>query len=167
VVTLGYQRLLSRSDFRMEDLAAVRLLLETAIAEQAAAHRTPEHLTALEATQKVLGNPRRTLEAHVQADVDFHATLAEATGNPLFGVVLAPIQQLLIESRRRTLGRYGADIAFRHHARILAAVTAGNGAEASRAMRQHLEANRQHLHETGGSETTEGSRPRRRSGKVV
>jgi GntR family transcriptional repressor for pyruvate dehydrogenase complex len=146
-VTVGYQRLLSRPDFHLEDLAAVRLPLETTIATLAASRRTARHLEQLTRTQTVLGNPRRSLEAHVQADLDFHATLADATGNPLFQVVLAPIQQLLIESRRRTLGRYGSEIAYRHHARILEAVAAGDAEEAARAMRAHIEANFQHLHE--------------------
>ncbi len=147
-VTVGYQRLLQRPDFRLEDLAAVRLPLETTIAALAARSRTAEHLGRLREAQKILGNPRRSLEAHVRADLDFHAALAEATGNPLFGVVLAPIQQLLIESRRRTLGRYGSDLAHRHHAEILAAVEAGDAAAAEAAMRQHIEANFQHLHES-------------------
>jgi len=144
-VTVGYQRLLRRSDLRIQDLAAVRLPLETTIAALAAKRRTEADLDDLRATQKVLGNPRRSLEAHVRADLDFHAVLARATGNPLFQVVLAPIQELLIESRRQTLGRYGAEIAFRHHARILAAVEAGDAAAAEQAMREHIQANFQHL----------------------
>jgi GntR family transcriptional repressor for pyruvate dehydrogenase complex len=144
-VTVGYQRLLSRPDVRLEDLAAVRLPLESAIVSLAAARRTDEHLRLLEGTQKILGSPRRTLESHVKADLDFHATLADATGNPLFVVVLAPIQELLIESRRRTLGRYGAAIAFAHHAKILDAVRAADPAGSVEAMREHLAANFQHL----------------------
>src|SRR5262249_24395747 len=109
-VTVGYQPLLNRPDFHLHDLAAVRLPLETTILCLAAVKRTKEPLARLAKAQKVLGNPRRSLEAHVKADLEFHATLADATGNPLFQVVLAPIQQLLIESRRRTLGRYGSEI---------------------------------------------------------
>jgi len=146
-VTVGYQRLLRRTDLRIQDLAAVRLPLETTIAALAAARRTEADLDALRATQKVLGNPRRSLEAHVRADLDFHAVLARATGNPLFQVVLAPIQELLIESRRQTLGRYGAEIAFRHHARILTAVEAGDAGAAEQAMREHIQANFQHLND--------------------
>src|SRR5262245_32546446 len=146
-VTVGYQRLLRRSDLRIQDLAAVRLPLETTIAALAGVKRTEEDLEELRATQKILGNPRRALEAHVQADLDFHAGLARATGNPLFQVVLAPIQELLIESRRQTLGRFGAEIAFHHHARILTAVEAGDAGAAEQAMREHIQANFQHLND--------------------
>jgi DNA-binding GntR family transcriptional regulator len=55
----------------------------------------------------------------------------------------------LIESRRRTLGKYGAALAYEHHARILDAVRAQDAPAASHAMRFHLEANLQHLAEVG------------------
>jgi GntR family transcriptional repressor for pyruvate dehydrogenase complex len=152
-VTVGYQRLLARPDFRLEDLAAVRLPLETAIAALAAEHRTEDDLARLERAQKVLASPRRSLEAHAEADLAFHAALAEATGNPLFQVVLAPIQQLLIASRRRTLGRYGSEIAHRHHETILAAVRGRDRDAAARAMREHIEANFQHLRATDDTDS--------------
>jgi DNA-binding FadR family transcriptional regulator len=144
-ITAGYRRLLRQGEFRLSDLAAVRLPLETAIARLAARHRTEEHLERLVGTQEVLGSLRASLEAHVHADLEFHAVLAEASGNPLFGIVLAPIQELLIESRRRTLGRHGAELAHRHHAALLEAVRAGDADAAERAMRTHIEANFQHL----------------------
>ena len=150
-VTVGYQRLLARPDYRAVDLASVRLPLETAIAAAAATRRTEKHLARLEKTQKVLGNPRRPLKAHVKADLEFHAILAEATGNPIFGIVLAPIQELMIQSRWRTIGSYGADLACSHHAKILEAVRAGDASAAEHAMREHIEANMQHLGELAQS----------------
>lgn len=145
-ISVGYERLLRWSDCRLEDLAAVRLPLETAIAASAAVNRADEHLELLEETQFILGDPSRTLKSHVKADLDFHAILAEATGNPIFQLVLSPIQELLIESRRQTLGRHGAELAHEHHARILAAIRAGDAERASLSMREHIEANFQHLH---------------------
>jgi GntR family transcriptional repressor for pyruvate dehydrogenase complex len=141
----GFQRLLRRAEIDLAHLAEVRLPLETAIAALAATRRTEAHLRRLAATQRVLGSTRRSLAEHVKADLDFHATLAEATGNSLFGVVLAPIQERLIESRRRTLGQYGARLAHGHHAAILSAVQTGDAAAASAAMREHIEANQEHL----------------------
>src|SRR5262245_60542336 len=89
-VRIGYERLMRHGDVRLAHVGAVRLPLETAIAAQAAAHRTNEHLERLHKTQKVLGNARRSLEIQVKADLEFHATLAAATGNPVFPIVLAP-----------------------------------------------------------------------------
>jgi DNA-binding FadR family transcriptional regulator len=143
--TVGFRRLLSRGGFRLEQLSDVRLPLETAIVALAAIHRTEEHLERLRRTQVVLANPKSTLDAQVKADIAFHSVLAEATGNPLFGIVLAPIQERLIESRRQTLGRYGADIAYNHHGEILTAVARRDPAAASQAMRDHIQANTGHL----------------------
>ena len=144
-ILMGYRRLLSRGTVRLEDVSAVRLPLETAIAALAAKNRLPEHLDRMADTQKVLGDAKATLDEHIQADLAFHAILAEATANPLFQCVLEPIQELLITTRRLTLGRYGADLAFRHHGHILVAIEAGDADGASLAMRAHLETNYSHL----------------------
>jgi DNA-binding FadR family transcriptional regulator len=144
-VRVGYQRLLSRPEYRLEQLAAVRLALETAIASAAAVHRSADQLDRLRQTLTTMGEPNRPLEDHVTADLEFHAILADATGNPLFQVVLAPIQELLIQSLYRTLGRYGASVAHAHHALILEAVADQNPAAAARAMQHHIQTNLQHL----------------------
>jgi DNA-binding FadR family transcriptional regulator len=144
-IIVGYQRLLSRPEYQLEHLNAIRLPLETAIAAAAALHRTEEQLQRLGETQAVLADAGRSLEEHVRADLDFHAQLAEATGNPLFQVVLAPIRELLIQSRYHTLGSFGADVAHRHHTVILEAILNQNPDAAARAMRQHIQINLQHL----------------------
>ncbi len=144
---VGLQRLLARPDFHLQHLAEMRLPLETTIASLAAERRNEFHLIRLADTQLVLGDANLTLLEHVQADQAFHAVLADATGNPLFALVLEPLQKLLIESRRRTLDAFGADLAYTHHGRILAAVAARDAAAAHEAMRLHLVTNYQHLQE--------------------
>jgi DNA-binding FadR family transcriptional regulator len=144
-ITQTFERLLRQGGLELSHLAQVRLPLETAIAGLAALHRGEEHLARMEATQAVLASERASLESQVEADLEFHAVLAEATGNPLFNLVLAPMQGLLIESRRRTLGRHGAMLAHGHHAAILDAVRAGDEAGAAAAMRRHLQVNVRHL----------------------
>jgi len=144
-ITQGYQRLLRQGEVELSHLAQVRLPLETTIAGLAARHRSDEQLRRLERTQEALAQPRAGLEAQVRADLEFHAVLAEASGNCLFGLMLAPIQELLIESRRRTLGRHGARLALEHHAAILDAVRRRDEPAAAEAMRRHLEVNERHL----------------------
>jgi GntR family transcriptional repressor for pyruvate dehydrogenase complex len=146
-ISVGYERLMRNSDAPLEDLAVVRLPLETTIAALAATNRSDAHLVRLEAAQRALGNPRKSLAAHVKADGAFHAILAEATGNRFLPLVLAPIHDLLIESRLKTLGRYGAALAAAHHARILEAVRDCDPSGAALAMREHLTVNSRHLQE--------------------
>jgi len=139
------QQLLRQGEVQLTQIAEVRLPLETAIARSAALHRNDDHLHRLEVAQQHLADPSASLESQVAADLQFHVVLAEASGNPLFGLVLGPIQHLLIESRRRTLGRHGSQLAHAHHAAILEAVRRRDPLAAESAMRRHLEANFQHL----------------------
>jgi len=142
---LNYAWMLKRGLVRIEHLCTVRLPLETTIAALAAEHRTDAHLRALREAQRSFGNPKNTLKVHVEADVRFHAILGEATGNPLFQIILAPVQELLIESRRRALGRYGNKAAHEQHAKILDAVTRRDVEEAGEAMRVHILYNSQNI----------------------
>lgn len=146
-IAVGYERLLRGSDAPLEDLAVVRLPLETTIAALAATARAEPHLSRLEATQRILSNPRKSLAAHVKADGAFHAILAEATGNRFLPLVLTPIRDLLIASRLQTLRRFGAALACAHHEKILAAVRRQDPVAAAAAMREHLTVNSRHLQE--------------------
>lgn len=137
-ITAGYHRLIRHAAPNLAQLAQVRLPLETTIAGLAALHRSDEQLARLEHTQAELANFDLPLEVQVRIDLEFHAILAEASGNPLFGLVLSPIQELLIQSRRMTLGKHGAQYAFDHHAAILAAVRAQDEQAAIESMRYHM-----------------------------
>jgi GntR family transcriptional repressor for pyruvate dehydrogenase complex len=158
-ISVGYERLMRSFDAPLEDLAVVRLPLETMIAALAATHRTNAQLVRLEATQRILGSPRKSLGAHVKADGEFHSILAEATGNRFLPVVLAPIHDLLIESRLKTLERYGSALACSHHAKILEAVRDREPGSAALAMREHLTVNSRHLQELS-RQITAKPRPR-------
>jgi GntR family transcriptional repressor for pyruvate dehydrogenase complex len=138
-VTAGLSRLLGERDQRLEDLCAVRAVLEPAIAALAAIQRNDEHLARMEKTQAIFRNPRRSLKTYVQADMEFHATLANACGNPIFRIILEPIQELLRESRRQTIGHYGLLFISEPHGRIVDAVRARDPDAASVAMRAHIE----------------------------
>ena len=76
---------------------------------------------------------------YVQANMEFHARLADAGGNPIFVIILEPIHELLRESRRQTIGHYGLLYISEPHRKILDAVRAQDPDGASRAMRQHIE----------------------------
>lgn len=144
-VAAGYRWLFQHMDLKLEHLAAVRLPLETTIAALAAEHRTEHHLDQLKAAQSTLADESCGLKSQITADVEFHAILAEATGNPIFQMILGPIQELLIESRRRTISEYGASLAHEHHEKILAAVQGRKPDAAYQAMSEHLKTNAAHL----------------------
>jgi GntR family transcriptional repressor for pyruvate dehydrogenase complex len=146
-ISVGYERLMRRSEASLEDLAVVRLPLETTIAALAAINRSSTHLAQLEGAQRILGNPRKSLGAHVKADGAFHSILAQATGNRFLPLVLTPIHDVLVERRLQTLQRYGAALACLHHENILKSVRRQDPDGAVLAMREHLTVNSRHLQE--------------------
>ena len=156
LVALGYRHWFHRADVRLENLAEVRMPLETTIASLAAKTREDEHLARLDRAQEILGDESKSLEERVEADLEFHATLADATGNPLFQLILAPIRRPLLESRRRTIAGKGPEIAQRQHSVILNAVRERDSEKAASAMREHIESSLRHLRELGSSEDGQG-----------
>lgn len=143
-------------------LFEVRRALEPQIAAAAARRHDPRALALLAATQRRTaaaaadlerastepdddahdGEARRDehLEAFAWADLSFHVHLAQASGNPLFELLLLPLVEPLLEVRRAGARRPGAaDRATAEHAAILAAVVAGDPAEAAAAMAHHLD----------------------------
>jgi DNA-binding FadR family transcriptional regulator len=79
-----------------------------------------------------------TLDQRIDADLRFHAILAEATQNPVFGILLEPLAHLMRLSRKETLGRSGSECAVVGHRKILEAVRRGDRAAARQAMYDHL-----------------------------
>lgn len=68
-----------------QDLNEVRLLLEVKIAEKAALHRTKEDITQMKAFLKKRGEHAKAqnIDACMQADIDFHTSIAVASKNEI------------------------------------------------------------------------------------
>lgn len=118
----------------------VRRLLEVEIAGLAAERRAAEDLRRLEAilvsAAEELGDP----DTFVETDVAFHAALADATHNELFGVLLASISTVMTEVRIVGLAVPGTpERALRYHREIFRAVERGDRDRARLAMDRHLD----------------------------
>ncbi len=135
--TASLALLLRRSAGTLLDLVEARRPLESEIALLAAERAKPEHWERLSAAIDRL-TVARTLDERVEADVQFHRTLGEATGNPVFCLMLETIAGLLRESRRQTLSQSGTEIAAQGHRAVLEAVRRRDGVAAKAAMLEHL-----------------------------
>ncbi len=124
---------LQRADHSMAHLDEVRRHLESSIAALAAERATPLHVAVMEEANRQL-IAAATLDQQIKADVRFHTLLAEATGNPIFGLLLEPLAYLLRLSLKQTLSRTGVERAAGGHEKILAAVRRGDPAGARQAM---------------------------------
>jgi len=120
-------------------LQEVRRLIEVEIAGLAAERRTEEDLALMEAQLRLMEAEAGHPEAWAEADVAFHAAIAEATHNPLYPMLLGSIADMLIEVRRS-----GATLpdtarkAYQHHVAIHERIRAADRGGARQAMQEHL-----------------------------
>jgi DNA-binding GntR family transcriptional regulator len=126
----------------IENVFQLRLLLETAATRMAAGQIDSKTLKYLEELSKVTYTPgnRESQKAFLNANRDFHAAVARASGNERLASFL---EQLLDEATRIiflgiSVGDKGAE--WKHgHEGILEALSSGDAAEAERIARSELE----------------------------
>ncbi len=121
-------------------LAEVRAILEPEIAALAATRIQEQHLVLMREAVSVMDQKRDDPEAFIEADLDFHLSLAEAAANPLILSLIDSIVGLLREQRIRIFQvEGGPDRGQFHHKRILEAIEQRNAEKAREAMRAHLQ----------------------------
>jgi len=137
---------LQREDHSLLDLVEVRRPLEAAIAALAAERALHGHLEHMEQALEELASAR-SMGRRIEADLRFHDLLAEATGNPIFPVLLRTLAGLMRRSREKTLARTGVERSLSGHRAILAAVKLHDSEAARQAMIEHLTQAEQDLRE--------------------
>jgi GntR family transcriptional repressor for pyruvate dehydrogenase complex len=132
--------LLLKGENGFAKLAEVREILEPEIAALAATRITEENITVMTDAVETMEAALDNSEVFVEADLDFHLALAEATQNPLIPALMDSIIELLREQRKQTgdvkgglaRGQY-------YHKRILEAVIQRNPQAARQEMQNHLQ----------------------------
>jgi len=140
------EMLLRRNRASLLHLVEVRRPLESEIAALAAQRANAEHLRQLEQTMHELAGAR-TLDQRIEADVEFHRVLGEATGNPVFVLLLETLTGFLRESREKTLAYSGMELALEGHRAVFQAVRARDSGKAREAMQEHLRLAARDLHQ--------------------
>jgi GntR family transcriptional repressor for pyruvate dehydrogenase complex len=121
------------------NLVEVREILEPEIAAIAATRITDEFITAMRDAVAIMDTALDNVDVFVEADLDFHLALAEATQNPIIPLLMDPIIELLREQRKRTgLVNGGLARGQYHHKIILDAVIKRDPQAARLAMQNHL-----------------------------
>lgn len=142
-----------------EQINDVRSMIESKVAELAAATATDSDIAQLEAIHRNFCGELRNPEAASMLDVAFHRTIAVSVHNPLFVLMLDSIEPVLIEIRRRTLGVAGRpENAVVAHGLILDRIQQHDQEGAAAAMNAHLEEARaawRLLAQTGGMVTAQ------------
>jgi GntR family transcriptional repressor for pyruvate dehydrogenase complex len=131
-------------------LLELRGALEVDVARLAAERASADEVAGLEDVLNAYDRTGEDLDACAELDVAFHRTLALASHNNLFGLVLASLDDLLVKTRRKALARSGVATASLSHRRILDAVKSRQGTAAAAAMRMHLSETMDRLAGSGG-----------------
>ncbi len=120
-------------------LADLLVMLEPEIAALAATKSGEQQIATMRETISAMEQAFDDQEACIDADLDFHLTLAEAAGNPFILALIDSIVDVLREKRLRVFRvKGGAERARLHHQRILDAIEERDTAKAREAMRAHL-----------------------------
>jgi GntR family transcriptional repressor for pyruvate dehydrogenase complex len=128
-----------RGPIQPEQIFEVRQSLELTTTELAAERASDEQLATIRETCEAMATVLSDADAASQADVAFHRAIVEATGNPLFLVLVDSLGDVLYEIRRATLidAKRGA-VALEAHRAIAAALERRDTSAAVHAMRDHL-----------------------------
>ncbi len=117
----------------------VRRLLEVEISGIAAQRRTDADLTEMKVHLERMRASENAPELWAESDVAFHASIAHASHNPLYLVLLGSIADMLMEVRLTGIRLRGTPSrAYKHHRIILDRITAQDADGARQAMRDHL-----------------------------
>ena len=123
-------------------LVEVRGILEPEIAAIAATRITDEYIAAMQDAVNIMevATASNNSEAFVEADLDFHLALAEATQNPIIPALMDSVIDLLREQRKRIGNASGGLVRGQyHHKIILDAVIKRDPDAARQAMQNHLQ----------------------------
>jgi DNA-binding FadR family transcriptional regulator len=120
------------------DVAELRRLIEPQVAGLAAARATETDIVLLERTLAA-SHAGLSPEESLERDLEFHAQLAHASGNPLLTSLCEVVAGWSNDLRRRShTTRAGRRSSVRWHRTILDAVTAHDADAAAAAMTEHL-----------------------------
>ncbi len=130
--------------FGIRDVFQSRLLIESELCRLAAGHIGPVDLDSLDEAAAVFEDAWRQgdLVAHVEADLRFHRTIADAGPNRMLRSLYHSVQHLLTESQRQPIpmtAHARMTQSMREHREILLALRAGDAMRAEAAMRAHIE----------------------------
>lgn len=134
-----FELLLQMKQGSFRELMEMRLALEVGMIEHAAERHTEDDRRAIEASLQSFETHSADHVAALEADLEFHASLARASHNPFFAHIVNPINDYLRSAYRPSLGYDAAtEKTLREHTEIARAVFSRDTRAAGLHARQHL-----------------------------
>jgi len=126
--------------FTFDSLMEVRRVLEIQVVKLAAERATSEDIERLESILENMYESTTNIDAFSKWDMEFHITLARASGNPLFNVMLEPLTEALSELIWTGTSAPGvAEEACSYHRNILNFLKSRDAEKSADAMSDHLD----------------------------
>jgi len=120
-------------------LLEMRIGLETVVAEIAPVRATSANIMKLRQNVSEFEASLDDIERCAELDIVFHRLIAESSQNRLFALMLAPLGEMLLEQRRRSLERLDRRSICANHRAVVDAIEVRDAPLASQRMRRHLE----------------------------
>jgi len=122
------------------ELVEARLVLEPAIAVEAAKHASPSDLTRIRRILTKTGKDVESLEHRAQCDYDFHLVLAESTHNFIFVNIVKMTFNLIMATHERIYTLLDdKEIFLREHEEVYDAIVVRDLERAARLMKAHVQ----------------------------
>jgi len=135
------------------NLLDLRLLIEAETAERFAKKQDVEGIGKLRMLLETMKANESDLEVFARADMEFHLTIAEGSGNPLFKTFLEPLKAIGVDYGLRTYSSVNIlRKTHKEHEAIYEAIKAGDRDAAHQAMREHITASRGHYLAMNGNQ---------------
>ncbi len=126
-----------------KDILDLRRGIELTMVALAAQHRTDAQATELETIAVEMARALDDGDRYLELDLRLHVALAQATGNPLYPLLIDALRQLILVAMTTGRNRWseikGMDRVQELHEQIVAAVIARDPAAAMAAMAQHFD----------------------------
>lgn len=139
------------SEEEADQLLSVRALLDTEAARLAALHADSDGVARLEklCAEGEAAVERDEVDAVVEANAAFHAKVLELAENRVLAELSAQVERR-VRWYYRPVARQRSAHSWTEHRQLIAAIAAGDAAEAARVMGEHTERTRRSYHEREG-----------------
>lgn len=132
-------QLLANSPRGLDELKEARLLFEVGLVRVATSRATREGLATLREALATCHESRGDGPRFIAADMEFHRSIAEMTGNSLITAVCQGLALWMMRFKRDLISARGAErLTLAEHDKIYRAIAAGDAGAAALAMTEHL-----------------------------
>lgn len=128
-------------DLKIKELFQTRKIIEVGLARLAAVNATEENIAAMfDALEKARENIK-SKNKYLEYEMIFHENIFKSSGNRILTALMASINNLLLESRKKTV-KYFPDLSLslKQHYEIFQSIKENNSEKAGRLMLEHLNA---------------------------